>query len=112
MMADLIRQIAGARSVDPDYAQCFTMAAIAPVPLWLASLVAFVPSLWFNVGMLAVAWVGSVAMIRHGVGTLLEVADADAAHHIANRVTFAGVVAWLALMIMMALVVSIILGWR
>lgn len=112
MMADLIRQIANGMSADPDYAQCFSLAAIAPVPLWLASLMLFIPSLWFNVAMVAVAWFGSAALIRHGVGALLEVDDPDAAHHIANRITFAGVIAWLALMVMLALIVSIILGWR
>jgi len=112
MMADMIRQISNAMSCEPSYAQCFAMAAIAPIPLWLTSLMLFVPSLWFNVAMVAIAWFGSAALIRHGVGTLLEVDDAEAAHHIANRVTFAGVIAWLALMVMMALIASIIFGWR
>ncbi|QID16278.1 YIP1 family protein [Nitrogeniibacter mangrovi] len=112
MMADLIRQFANAKSLQPDYAQCFALAAIAPVPLWLTSVMLFIPSLWFNVIMLAAAWIGTAALIRHGVRSLLEVDDGELAHRIGNRITFAGVIAWLALMIMMALVVSIMLGWR
>ncbi len=112
MMADIIRQIANAASVQPAFEQAFTLAAIAPVPLWLTSLMLFVPSLWFNVAMLALAWVGTAALIRHGVRTLLEVDDGELAHHIANRITFAGVAGWVALMVMMALVSSMILGWR
>ena len=82
------------------------------MPLWLTALVLFVPSLWVNAAMLAVAWVGSAALIRHGVHTLIHVDDTAQAHRIANRVTFAGVAAWVGLVVLMALVLSIILGWR
>ena len=112
LMADVIRQIARAMSAQPTYAQSFALAAIAPVPLWLTALVLFVPSLWVNAAMLAVAWVGSAALIRHGVHTLIHVDDTAQAHRIANRVTFAGVAAWVGLVVLMALVLSIILGWR
>lgn len=112
MMADLIRQIATAHAASPSYAQTFALAAIAPVPLWLTSLVLFVPSLWFNVAVLALAWVGTLALIRHGVKPLLQVSDAEQAHRIANRITVAGISAWIGLMMIMALIVSMVLGWR
>ncbi len=112
LMADVIRQIARSQSVYPEFGECFALAAIAPVPLWLTSLMLFVPNLWFNAGMLALAWLGSAALIRHGVHSLLHVSDAETAHHISNRVTFTGVAAWIALMVMMALIVSVVLGWR
>ncbi|MBT0962162.1 Yip1 family protein [Denitromonas iodatirespirans] len=112
MMADLIRQIAAAHSASPSYAQTFALAAIAPVPLWLTALVLFVPSLWFNVVVLALAWVATLALIRHGVKPLLQISDGELAHRIANRITLVGIGAWIGLMMMMALIVSIVLGWR
>lgn len=112
MMADVIRQIATGSGAQPTYAQSFSLAAIAPVPLWLTSLMLFIPSMAFNVLMLALAWLGTAALIRHGVRTLLHVDDSDAAHHISNRVTFAGVAAWIGLMVVMSLIISIVLGWR
>lgn len=112
MMADVIRQIAQGSDAQPTYAQSFSLAAIAPVPLWLTSLMLFIPSMTFNVLMLAIAWLGTAALIRHGVRTLLHVDDADAAHHISNRITFAGVAAWIGLMVVMSLVLSLVLGWR
>lgn len=112
MMADVIRQIAQGLEARPDYAQCFALAAIAPVPLWLTSVMLFVPSMAFNVLMAAVAWIGTVALIRHGVRTLLHVEDGEAARHIANRVSFAGVAAWIGLMVVMTLIISMVLGWR
>ena len=112
MMADVIRQIARWMSVYPDFDEAFALAAIAPIPLWLTSLMLFVPNLWFNAGMLALAWLGSAALIRHGVRTLLHISDTEQAHHIANRVTFSGVAAWIALMVLMSLIVSVVLGWR
>lgn len=112
MMADLIRQIARQGSVQAHYAQTFTLAAIAPVPLWLASLALFVPSLWFNILAAGAAWIGTVALIRHGVKPLLQVEDADQAHGMASRITGIGVFAWIVLMMVMALISSVILGWR
>ena len=112
MMADLIRQITQSMAARPGFAQSFSLAAIAPVPLWLASLALLVPSLWFNLAVGALAWVGTVALIRHGVAPLLHVADHDQAHRVANRITLVGMAAWIGLVMMMALIVSAILGWR
>ena len=112
MMADVIRQIARTMETKHTYAQCFSLAAIAPVPLWLTSMMLFIPSMAFNVLMLAIAWIGTAALIRHGVRTLLHVADESAAHRMSNRITFAGVAAWIGLMVVMSLVLSMVLGWR
>lgn len=110
-MAMTIQRMAMGQDHDPGYESAYALAAIAPVPLWLSSLALFVPSLGFNIAVVAVAWVASAALIRHGVRPLLHVTDAQKAHYIANMVTMAGVAAWIGLMIVSAGVLSILLSW-
>lgn len=110
-MAMLIQRMALSQDHDPGYERAYLLAAIAPVPLWLSSLALFVPSLGFNLFVVAAAWVASVALIRHGVRPLLQVHDARKAHYIANMVAMAGVAAWLGLMIVSAAMLSLLLGW-
>lgn len=110
-VAMLIQEIAEALEVRAAYEDAYTLAAIAPVPLWLSSLALFVPSLGFNVFVVALAWVGSVALIRHGVRPLLHVDDDRKAHYIANMITFGGVGAWISLMVVAAGVLSLFLSW-
>ncbi|HMV00424.1 MAG TPA: Yip1 family protein [Rhodocyclaceae bacterium] len=110
-MAMLIQRMAMAQDHDPGYENAYALAAIAPVPLWLSALALFVPSLAFNGVIVALAWLGSAALIRHGVRPLLKVDDALKCHYIANMVTFAGVCAWIGLMIVCAALLSILLSW-
>lgn len=110
-MASAIQRMSMAQDHDPGYEQAYTLAAIAPVPLWLSSLALFVPSLAFNVIVVIAAWIGTVALIRHGVRPLLRVDDAAKAHYIANMVTMAGVSAWIGLMVISAAILSMLLVW-
>lgn len=110
-MAMLIRRLALSRDHDPGYDGAYALAAIAPVPLWLSSLALLVPSLGVNVFVVALAWVGSVALLRHGVRPLLHIADANTAHYVANMATMAGVAAWIGLVVVANMVLSIALGW-
>ena len=108
-MAMLIQRMAIAQEHDPGYEAAYSLAAIAPVPLWLSSLALFVPSLSFNVMVVAAAWVATVALIRHGVRPLLKVEDIRKSRYIANMVTLAGVAAWVGLMIISAAILSMLL---
>ncbi|HQU79416.1 MAG TPA: YIP1 family protein [Azonexus sp.] len=65
-MAMLIQRMSLVRDHDPGYDSAYALAAIAPVPLWLASLSLLVPSLTFVVAIGAAAWVASILLIRHG----------------------------------------------
>lgn len=109
-MAMLIQRMAISQDHDPGYENSYTLAAIAPVPLWLSSLALFVPSLAINVLIVALAWVASAALIRHGVRPLLKVEDAQKTHYISNLVTATGLVAWFGLMIVSAALLSILSG--
>ena len=110
-MASIIQRMSMARDHDPGYENSYVLAAIAPVPLWLSSLALFVPSLAFNLIVVAAAWVASVALIRHGVRPLLRVDDAMKSRYIANMVVMAGVAAWIGLMVVSAAILSMLLGW-
>lgn len=112
LMAVFIRQMGDSDALRPSYEDAFTLAAVAPTPLWLSSLALFVPSMSFNVAVAGIAWIGSAALIRHGVRPLFRLDDPDRAHHLANSITFTGVVAWIALMLMLAMTLSLVLGWR
>ena len=109
-MAMLIQRMSLVRDHDPGYDSAYALAAIAPVPLWLASLSLLVPSLAFVVAVGAAAWVASILLIRHGVRPLLHISDEKTAHYVANVVTGAGILAWIGLLVVSAMVLSILLG--
>lgn len=110
-MAMLIQRMALGRDHDPGYDGAYALAAIAPVPLWLSSLSLLVPSTAFVIAAVAVAWVASIALLRHGVRPLLHVRDAKTARYIADAVTLAGVAAWIALLVVAGLLFSVLLSW-
>lgn len=112
LMAIFVQEAGEAVNVQVNYESAFTLAAIAPAPLWLAALALFIPSLWANVLVVAIAWIGSAALIRHGVRPLLGVRDTGKAHRIANAVTFVGVLAWVGLIIVLGLLLSMVFGFR
>lgn len=112
LMAVYIQQLAESFDLHPQYEEAYTLAAIAPTPLWLASLGLFVPNVWFNVAVVLVAWVGSVALIRHGVRPLLKAGDEVTAHRLANAITVAGVGVWIGLMVVLTMALGMLMGWR
>jgi len=109
-MAMLLQRLAMSRDHDPGYDSAYALAAIAPVPLWIASLSLLVPSLPFVLAVGAASWVVSILLIRHGVGTLLHIADAKKAHAVGNLAIGAGILAWIGLLVVSAMLLSLILG--
>ena len=109
-MAMIVQRMSMARDHDPGYDSAYALAAIAPVPLWLASLALLVPSLPFVLAVGAAAWIVSILLIRHGVGPLLHIDEAKVAHYVADMVTGAGVLAWIGLLVVSAMILSMILG--
>lgn len=110
-MAMLIQRMALGRDHDPGYDGAYALAAIAPVPLWLSSLSLLVPSAPFAFAAVALAWVASIALLRHGVRPLLHIGDDKAARYVANVVTLAGVAAWIGLLVVAGLINSVVLSW-
>jgi len=112
LMAAYIQQLGAIADVRPSYAAAYAMAAIAPTPLWLSALMLFVPSLWLNVLTVLLAWVASVALIRHGVRPLFNLDDPHKAHRLANAITMTGVGTWIGMMLLLMMMLGMLLGWR
>jgi len=112
LMASIIQQIGESADAEASYENAFALAAIAPTPLWLAPLALFVPSVGFNVAVFALAWLGSAALIFHGVFLLLGLDSHSKARMLGYFILLAGVMAWIGLLAMLGLILSIIVGLR
>lgn len=112
LMAAIIQQMGDVVDIKPAYHDAFVLAAVAPTPLWLAALALFVPALWVNGVVLALAWLASAALIYHGVPPLFRMEDHGKARVMSTFVLMAGVIAWVALMVVLALALSMVLGLR
>lgn len=98
VMAWLMHLASRANDVAADYHDCFAVAAIAPIPLWISSLVLFIPNLAVGVGVGTLALACSLALTYRGVYTLLHMHENLRAFQMATVVTGAGLLAWLLLM--------------
>ena len=112
LMTGFIHQRMESLVGNPSYEGAFTLASVAPTPLWLAALALFIPSLWVNMVVVAAAWVGFAMLIRHGISPLLGISDESQVRRMANTLTFAGVMAWVSLIVVLELLISFVVGWR
>lgn len=111
LMAAYIQQLGDIADVRPDFSAAYAMAAIAPAPLWLSSLMLFVPSLLLNVVTVCLAWLACVALIRHGVRPLFKLDDPVKARRLANAITLAGIGTWVGMLLLLMMVLGMLLGW-
>lgn len=98
IMAWLIRLVSRINNVTTDDHACFTLAAIAPVPLWLSSLTLFVPNLFVGVVVGGFALLCSIGLIFRGVHALFYVHEDIKALQMATLIASAGLFMWLILM--------------
>jgi len=112
LMASVIQQMGDVIGARPDFHDAFMLAAVAPTPLWLCALVLFIPSGWVAGIALAAAWVASAALIYHGIEPLFKLDDHAKSRVLGSFVLATGVAAWLALMAVLALLLSMIVGLR
>ena len=98
LVAWLIHTVCNMNSVQTNYQSCFTLAAIAPIPLWLSSLVLFVPDLLIGVVVGGLAMACSFGLIYHGVYALFRPRENIQALQMATVIAGAGLLAWLLLM--------------
>lgn len=112
LMASLIQQIGDVVDIQPSYQDAFMLAAVAPTPLWLAALALFVPSMAFNGVVLALAWLASAALIFHGAEPLFKLEGHSKSRLMGSIILMAGVLAWCALLVVLALTMSMVVGLR
>lgn len=100
LMAWGIRSVARSKGIACPYRDAFTLAAIAPVPLWLSSLVLFSDQPALIAAMVVLGVAGSVVMIFRGVAHILQVKEGLIAFEIAYIVTALGLIAWASLVML------------
>ena len=98
VMAWLIHLVSRINNTATDYHACFTLAAIAPVPMWLSSLTLFVPNLFVGVVIGGLGLLCSVALIYRVVYALFSMKEDIKAQQMATVIAGAGLFMWLILM--------------
>ncbi|MDD3936944.1 Yip1 family protein [Rhodoferax sp.] len=98
LMAWLIHLVCKMNNVATDYHACFTLGALAPIPLWLSSLVLFVPNLFVAAVVGGLALLSSVGLIYHGVYALFHLREDIQALQMATVIAAVGLFMWLLLM--------------
>lgn len=106
LMAWAIKSVANSKGIKSDYRDAFALAAIAPVPLWLSSLVLFSSQIALIMAMIILGVAGSVVLIFRGVESILKVEEGLVAFDIAYTVTALGLIAW-AVLIMLGIVPAV-----
>lgn len=100
LMAGAIREAAIAKGVSASLRDAYAVAAIAPVPLWLSSLVLLFGSPWLAVVVAVAALIAAGVLIHNGVERLFGVEEGVEASEMAVQVISLGVLAWGVLLIM------------
>jgi len=93
VMAWFIRQAVHTES-RPSYANCYRLAAIAPVPIWLSALSLFVPIPAFNALAAILGLMASGGLIYHGLDALFEHDDSVRTEALAYTVFSVGALVW------------------
>lgn len=100
LMAWTIKSVARSKGIESSDRAAFMLAAIAPVPLWLSSLVLFYDQILLIMAGVTLGLVGSVVLIFRGVQSILNVDEGLIAIDIAYTVTALGLIAWVVLVML------------
>jgi len=99
VMGMIVRQLAEVAEIHPSYHDAFTLAAVAPTPLWLAPIFLLVPSVTFNLVVVSLAMLAAAGFIYYGIPIVFRLKDKGHAMLLFGAVLIAGVVAWGFLMV-------------
>ncbi|RQO73358.1 DUF1282 domain-containing protein [Aquitalea sp. FJL05] len=94
LMAWVIRQSVHAPS-RPAFADCYRLAAIAPVPIWLSTLTLLLPLPLFNMACGVIGLLASGMLLYHGLDALFEHDDSVSTQSMAYTVFSVGALVWL-----------------
>lgn len=108
LVAYVIQRFGDVIDIKPAFEDAYKLAVIAPTPLWLAPLFLFVPSLIFNVTVVAVALMISGILIFRSVPSVLRVEEEGHAMLLSGSILSAGTVAWAAMMYITLITWSVI----
>lgn len=99
-MGVIIRHLGEVAEIHPTYHDAFTLAAVAPTPLWLAPLFLFVPNILVNLAVVSLAMMAAAGFIYYGVPIVFRIKEKGHAILLFGAVLIAGVVAWGMLMVL------------
>jgi hypothetical protein len=98
-MGVIIRQLGEVAEVHPSYKEAFTLAAVAPTPLWLAPLFLLVPSVLLNLVVVSLAMMATAGFIYYGIPAVFKLKEQGHAMLMFGAILTAGVVTWGFLMV-------------
>ncbi len=81
-----------------EYRDAFTLAAVAPTPLWIGSLALFVPNFMIVMTIGALALIGSAAIIYYATPAIFRIREKGEAILMGYTLIIPGMVAWAAMM--------------
>lgn len=99
VMGLIIRELGEVAEIQPSYKDAFTLAAVAPTPLWMAPVFLLVPSVLFNLAVLSLAMAAAAGFIFYGIPAVFRLKEEGRAMLLFGAVLIAGVVAWGFLMV-------------
>lgn len=98
-MAIVIRQLAEVAEIHPSYRVSFTLAAVAPTPLWMAPVFLIIPDILVNIGVASLAMMASAGFIYYGIPIVFKIKEQGHALLLFGAILMAGVTAWGFLMV-------------
>jgi len=99
VMALIIRQLAEVAEIHPTYHDAFTLAAVAPTPLWLAPITFLIPDMTVNLIALTMALMATVGFIYYGIPAVFRIKERGHVILLFGAVLTAGVIGWALLMV-------------
>lgn len=99
LMASVIKQLSEVADAHPTYIQAFTLAAVAPTPLWLMPVFLLVPNMLVMLVVASLAMMASAGFIYYGIPEALEVREEGHKNLLFGAILTAGMTAWGFLMI-------------
>jgi len=100
VVAKVIQRLGDVIDLKPAFEDCYKLAVTVPTPLWLAPLFLFIPSFIFNITIGAAALMLSGILIFYSVPLILKVEEEGHAILLSASILAAGMVAWVAMMLL------------
>ncbi|WP_113906887.1 YIP1 family protein [Aliidiomarina celeris] len=101
VMGWLIQAVSESHKLGFQYAQSYLIAALAPLPLWLSSLVLLIPIIWVNAFVGLAGFLLSSGMVFNGIRAMTHEKGKDTeAMSTAIIVISASLIAWILLLVL------------
>ena len=100
LVAYIIQQLGSVIDINPKYEDAYKLAIVVPTPLWLSPLFLFIPSFVVNITVGAAALMLSGILIYYSVPAIFKIEEEGHAILLAGSILAAGMVAWVAMMLL------------